>query len=218
MRQRPGSTLTLDQAYQAVYLWMFHVGEPPTDITERGAQAVELRSTGLSSFVRVPDKPIGQRTVLAVLASEPDERTRIIFSAAGFTPAAIGIAEAQRIALFSLDHDGSAYPANGRASIIAPADEVPAPFTVEEVETEEEQVTSSFANWGKTDFRADEWIDCPKCGTNQHHSLEACRVCGASLREATPHGSPPPGSMFRWRECGSHDIEVVTARDPAAHA
>jgi DNA-directed RNA polymerase subunit RPC12/RpoP len=215
MREGPGSTLTLDQAYQAAYLWMFHIGEPPTDIAERGPQAVELRSTGITSFVRVPDKPVGQRTVLAILASEPDDRTRTIFSASGFTPAAVSIAEAQGIALFSLGPDGRAYPRNGRASIIAPADEPPAPFTMPVVE---DDLTMAFENWGKTEFQSDEWIDCPECGTNQHHSLDNCRVCGAPLQKNTSLGSPPDGVVYRCRECGSHDIEIVAANDPAKHA
>lgn len=215
MRDGPGSSLTLDQAYQAVYLWMFHIGEPPTNVAERGAQAIELRSTGLSVFVRVPDGPIGQRTVLAVLASEPDERTRVIFSAAGFTAAAVGIAETQGIALFSLDREGRADPRNGRASAIAPADELPAPFTAVEVE---ENITAAFEDWGKTEFLADEWIDCPVCGANQHHTLDTCRVCGASLREVGSIGSLPDGVVYRCRECGSHDIEVVAANGPTRHA
>jgi len=194
---------------------MFHVGEPPTEIAERGAHAVELRSQGLASFVRVPDRPISQRTVLAVLASEPDDRTRLIFSAAGFTPAAISIAEAQGIGLFSLDGTGRAHPMNAHATTLAPIDELAAPFTVEETE---ETITSEFSDWGKTEFATDEWIDCPACGTNQHHSLDVCRVCGASMDGATSLGSPPDGVTYRCRECGSHDIEVVAAHDQATHA
>ncbi len=215
MRDGPGSVLTLDQAYQATYLWMFHVGEPPTEVAERGLQAVELRSTRFAVFVRVPDRPIGQRTVLAVLASEPDARTRIIFSAAGFTPAAISIAQAQGIALFSLDRNGRARPQNGRASAIAPTDEPPAPFT--EVVAEEEKLTKAFADWGKTDFREEEWIDCPGCGTNQHHTLDNCRVCGASLRGTTSAAAPPEGFVYRCNACGSHDVEVVRADDVVKH-
>ncbi len=212
MREGRGSVLTLDQAYQATYLWMFHVGEPPTEVTERGLQAVELRSKGLAAFVRVPDRPIGQRTVLAVLASEPEDRTRVIFSAAGFTPAAISIAQAQGIALFALDRNGRARPQNGRASAIAPIDDAPAPFTETVVE---EELTKAFSDWGKTDFRKDEWIDCPSCGTNQHHTLDNCRVCGASLRGTTSTAAPPDGFVYRCKECGSHDVEVVRADDVA---
>ena len=79
MRHESVPTLTLDQAYQAAYLWLFHVEEPPTEISERGPQSVELRSEGVAAFVRIPDRPLNQRTVLAVLATEPDNRSRLLF-------------------------------------------------------------------------------------------------------------------------------------------
>lgn len=215
MHNGSGSTLTLDQAYQAAYLWMFHIGEPPSEITERGSQAVELRSQALAAFVRVPNGPLNQRTVLAVLATDTADRKRVIFSAAGFTPAAVSIAEAQGIALFALADDGVARPQNGRASALSSAEDAPAPFATAPVEDDQ---TLSAANWGRTEFPDDEWIDCPGCGTNQHHSLEACRVCGTPLRETASLGSPPDGLEYQCRECGSHNIEIVAASDPAHRA
>ena len=213
MHDGSGPSLTLDQAYQAAYLWMFHIGEPPTDISEKGSHAVELHSADLAAFVRVPDRPLNQRTVLAVLATETDGDKKIIFSASGFTPAAISIAEAQGIALLSLGSDGAAAPQNGQASALAPIDDPPAPFAV--VSKDDDEDTASFANWGKSDFVADEWIDCPGCGTNQHHTLDACRLCDTPLRDAPSLGSTPDGLDYRCRECGSHDVEVVAANDHA---
>ena len=211
-----GPMLTLDQAYQAAYLWMFHIGEPPTEIIEKGSRSVELRSTGLAAFIRIPDQPLNQRTVLAVLAADSDGRRRIIFSASGFSPPAISIAEAQGIALFTLGSDGTAHPQNGQASALAPKDTPPAPFAA--AAPQEDNVVAAFSDWGKSDFSADEWVDCPGCGTNQHHTLDACRVCGASLENAASLGSPPDGLEYRCRECGSHDVEFVAANDPAHQA
>jgi hypothetical protein len=76
-------------------------------------------------------------------------------------------------------------------------------------------VVAAYSDWGTTDFSADEWVDCPGCGTNQHHSLDACRLCGTALHEATSLGSAPDGLDYRCRECGSHDVENVAASDPA---
>ncbi|MCL1692172.1 MAG: hypothetical protein M3096_00670, partial [Actinomycetia bacterium] len=211
MHDGPGSPLTLDQAYQAAYLWMFHVGEPPTEIVERGSHAVELRSTELAAFVRVPDRPLNQRTVLAVLATESDGRKQVIFSGAGFSPPAISIAEAQGIALFSLESDGSARPRNGQAAALTTTDAPPTPFAVAPTEG---GIVAAFSEWGKTDFSADEWIDCPGCGTNQHHTLDACRLCGTAFRDEASLGSAPDGLDYRCRECGSHDVEIVAANDP----
>jgi len=212
MRSESASMLTLDQAYQAAYLWMFHVGEPPVEIAERGAQSVELRSEGMAAFVRVPDRPLNQRTVLAVLATEPDHRVRLIFSTKGFTPAAISIADAQGIALFSLDTEGSAHPVNGPGAEIAPP-EAPSPPFPQRQGDEEFKITK--ANWGRTEFPEDEWIDCPGCGTNQHMTLEACRICGVSLATAGTSESGAANIVYQCLDCGSHNIDAVPALDPA---
>jgi hypothetical protein len=100
------------------------------DIIERGSHAVELRSTGLEALVRVPDRPLNQRTVLAVLSTDSEDRKPVIFSATGFRPPAISIAEAQGVSPFSLGSDGAATPQIGQASAISPADAPPAPFAV----------------------------------------------------------------------------------------
>ena len=212
MRSEPASMLTLDQAYQAAYLWMFHVGEPPVEIAERGAQSVELRSEGMAAFVRVPDRPLNQRTVLAVLATEPDHRVRLIFSTRGFTPAAISIAEAHGIALFSLDAEGSAAPINGPGAEIAPLEAPPPPFPQHHAD---EDFTITKANWGRTEFPEDEWVDCPGCGTNQHLTLEACRICGVSLATARTSETGAADIAYQCLDCGSHNIEAVPTRDPA---
>jgi len=215
MRPESVSTLTLDQAYQAAYLWMFHVGEPPVEIAERGAQSVELRSEAMAAFVRVPDRPLNQRTVLAVLATEPDHRTRLIFSTRGFTPAAISIAEAQGIALFSFDAEGSALPDNSQGAELAPPEGPPPPFP-ERAADDDHRVTK--ANWGRTAFPEDEWIDCPGCGTNQHMTLEACRICGVPLAKASAPDSAPSNIVYQCLDCGSRNIDAVPTLDPARQA
>jgi len=212
MRHESVSTLTLDQAYQAAYLWMFHVGEPPTEIAERGSQSVELRSERIASFVRIPDRPLNQRTILAVLASEPDDRSRLIFSTAGFSPGAISIAEAQNIALFELDAEGSAIPVNDQAARLAPLEPPEPPFQRSHVD---DDTVHTKAERVRAEFPGDEWIDCPRCGTNQHVSLDACRVCGADLEAASAGGGSPAHEVYRCRDCGSRNIETVTQSDAA---
>jgi DNA-directed RNA polymerase subunit RPC12/RpoP len=212
MRHGSDSTLTLDQAYQAAYLWMFHVGEPPVDITERRAQSVELRSEGMAAFVRVPDRPLNQRTVLAVLATESDDRARLIFSSRGFTPGAISIAEAQGIALFSFDSEGTALPENRRAARVAPREGPPPPFPAQQAE---EELTLSQESGESTGFADGEWIDCPGCGTNQHHTLDICTICGASLAKADAPGEAREDIVFRCSDCGSHNVVAVPTRDTA---
>jgi hypothetical protein len=215
MRHESVSTLTLDQAYQAAYLWMFHIGEPPTEIAERGPQSVELRSEGIAAFVRVPDRPLNQRTVLAVLATEPDDRSRLVFSTAGFTPGAISIAEAQGIALFEFDVEGSAIPQNGRAVRLAPLDPPAPPF---KRSTVTDDTVLSKATWGRTEFPDKEWVDCPGCGTNQHVSLDACRICGVALETGSPASGAKADVAYRCLDCGSRNIEAVAPSDAARRA
>lgn len=212
MRHESVSTLTLDQAYQAAYLWMFHVGEPPTEIAERGAQSVELRSERITAFVRIPDRPLNQRTILAVLASEPDDRSRLIFSTAGFSPGAISIAEAQNIALFEFDGEGSAIPINGQAARLAPLEPPEPPFTRSHID---EDTVRTKANRGRSEFPDAEWLDCPSCGTNQHVSLDACRICGADLEGASATGGSRAHEVHQCLDCGSRNIETATQSDKA---
>jgi hypothetical protein len=193
---------------------MFHVDEPPVEITERGTQSVELRSEGMAAFVRVPDHPLNQRTVLAVLATEPDHRMRLIFSTSGFTPGAVSIAEAQGIALFSLNVEGTAVPENGRAAKVAPSEGPPPPFPQRRT-VEESKITK--ANWGRTEFPDDEWIDCPSCGTNQHRTLEACRMCGESLA-AGAREAGQANAVYQCLDCGSRNVDVVPTSDAAHRA
>jgi DNA-directed RNA polymerase subunit RPC12/RpoP len=213
MRHESVPTLTLDQAYQAAYLWLFHIEKPPTEITERGPQSVELRSEGVAAFVRIPDRPLNQRTVLAVLATEPDNRSRLIFSTAGFTPGAISIAEAQGIALFELDSEGSAIPQNGHAALLAPLDPPAPPF---KRSTANDDTALTKASWGRTEFPNEDWIDCPGCGTNQHVSLDVCRTCGAEMDADSPGGDARTEVVYRCADCGSHNTEAVALSD-AAH-
>ena len=212
MRHESVSTLTLDQAYQAAYLWMFHAGQPPVEIAERGTQSVELRSEGTVAFVRVPDRRLSQRTVLAVLATESDDRARLIFSSRGFTPGAISIAEAQGIALFTFDSEGTALPENGQAANVSPRDAPPPPFASRQPE---EGLTPSPENWESSELAADEWVDCPACGTNQHHTLDTCRVCGGSLATAGAPTEAREGIVYRCLDCGSHNVDAVATRIPA---
>jgi len=44
--------LTLEQAYEAAYLWLFHVDLPPTEVIEKPPEMVEMYSESLVSWVR----------------------------------------------------------------------------------------------------------------------------------------------------------------------
>ena len=210
MRPEAPAKLTLEQAYEAVYLWLFHIDQAPNRVLEKPPEMVELFSEGLVSWVRVGAE-VQQKAIIALLQID-DERKKVIFSAAGFSPGAVSISESQGVALFTLLADGSVRPDTGYAVMMMPAQSPPPPFAI----SAEEDETTMPSAWGTTKFDSSVWVDCPECGTNQHISLGSCRVCGTRLiRERT---GPLPEVRYKCRDCGSHDIEVITTLDDSTEA
>ena len=225
--------LSLDQAYQAAYLWLDHAGDPPIEISEPAHGSVELITDRAFVRVRSSTTPVEQSSVLALLRAAESGKRLIIFSPSGFSPGALSIAETQGIALFTLDSTGRAIAETTHARSIAPATEPDPPFTPAPTPMEDD-----FWNVAPQPRPADEdaeedgteeaddgiqaattdWFDCPKCGTTHHRNAKFCRECGSSLQDAlTEDDEVPsdtasgrvPGTMLRCRTCGSHDIELV---------
>lgn len=194
--------LTLEQAYEAAYLWLFHIDQPPTEVVENPPEMVELYSEELISWVRASAK-VPQKAILAMLQLD-DERKKAIFSVAGFSTGAVSIGESHGVALFTLRADGSVRAETGHAIMMMPNQTPPAPFAL----PPEEEGLNPSPTWGTTKFDSDVWIDCPECGTNQHVSLDTCRVCGTRL--VPDRHSPLSETVYTCQNCGSHDIEVTT--------
>ncbi|GMQ84712.1 MAG: hypothetical protein BMS9Abin07_0276 [Acidimicrobiia bacterium] len=194
--------LTLEQAYEATYLWLFHVDQPPTEVVEKPPEMVEMYSEKLLSWVRAGRK-VPQKSILALLQLE-DQRKKAIFSAGGFSPGAVSVSESHGVALFVLRPDGSVAAETGHAAIMMPKEGPPPPFAVED---EPDPLAGSPGNWGTTKFDSTVWVDCPECGTNQHVSLDSCRACGTRLVKEKL--APIEDPEYKCRVCGSHDIEVI---------
>lgn len=194
--------LTLEQAYEAAYLWLFHIDQPPTEVVENPPEMVELYSEELISWVRATAE-VPQKAILAMLQLD-DERKKAIFSVAGFSTGAVSISESHGVALFSLRADGSVQAETGHAIMMMPNQSPPAPFAL----PPEEEGTNTSKAWGTNKFDSNVWIDCPECGTNQHASLDTCRVCGTRL--VPDRRSPLSEPVYTCQNCGSHDIEVTT--------
>ena len=208
-RARP-KRLTLEQSYEAAYLWLFHIEQPPTEVIENPPEQVELYSDELMSWVRA-SKEVSQKAILAMLNVE-DSRKKAIFSAEGFSPGAISISESQGVSLFSIGRDGSVRAETGHAIMMMPNNAPPAPFAVP---ADADELPNLSNTWGTTHFDSDVWVDCPECGTNQHVSLDSCRVCGSRL--IRQQLSPLSGPQYKCRDCGSHDIEVLNPGMPSDH-
>jgi hypothetical protein len=221
MGTQRNSQLTLDQAYQATYLWLDHIGDPPLDISEPAHGSVELRTERAFIRVRSSEGPVEQSSVLALLrAAEPGKKL-LLFSPSGFSPGALSIAETQGIGLFTLDSHGRALPETTHARAVAPETEPDPPFAPEPVEEED-----SF--WSYTppprididdvdsvddeddeddegiDAGATDWSDCPACGTTHYRNANFCKECGTRM-QADSHEGP----HMRCRTCGGNNIETV---------
>jgi DNA-directed RNA polymerase subunit RPC12/RpoP len=215
--------LTLDQAYQAAFLWLDHIGQPPTSISEPANGVIELRSDELVGRLRWSRTPINQAAVLAMLRQSDTSVKRVLFSVTGYTPGAVSLADTQGVALMSFDSTGRAQPQNAHGIALSPGDTAPVPFPPQSDIHEELPVVTAPPEHMEYDL--DEWIDCPRCGLTHHAKSNFCMSCGADL-----HGPPPPpepkrrrkedkapaeaqptatGPRLRCKTCGSDDIELI---------
>jgi len=120
--------LTLDQAYQAAFLWLDHIDQPPAAISEPTDGVIEMKSDRLLTRIRWGRSPINQAAVLAILRVPVEEQKRVVFSVTGFTPGAVSLADTQAVALFTFDEVGMAKPENAHAIALVPGDPLEPPF------------------------------------------------------------------------------------------
>lgn len=205
--------LTLDQAYQATYLWLDHAGDPPVNISEPAHGSVELHTDNAFVRVRSSEGPVEQSSVLALLRAAEKGKKLLLFSPSGFSPGALSIAETQGIGLFTLDSHGRAIAETTHARTITPATEADPPFAPDDDDDEEE------AFWSYTpppaeddpedgegiDAGTQDWSDCPSCGTTHYRNAKFCKECGTPMQAKKGHSD----SGMRCKACGSHDIEVL---------
>lgn len=131
MAKPTSDQLTLDQAYQAAFLWFDHKGEPPIEITEPAHGSVQLITETIFARVRWATHRAGQASVLAVLKSATDGKRVALFSASGFTAGAIAVAESQGVALYSFDLFGTAHAMTTHARSLQPDTPPDPPFAPE---------------------------------------------------------------------------------------
>lgn len=214
MGNRSDSQLTLDQAYQATYLWLDHAGDPPVNISEPAHGSIELHTEKAFVRVRSSDGPVEQSSVLALLRAAEKGKKLILFSPSGFSPGALSIAETQGIALFTLNTHGRAFAETTHARLVSPDTEPDPPFAPDNVEDEEETFWSytpppsieedTLGDGEDNAGGAQDWSDCPSCGTTHYHNANFCKDCGTSMRV-----DAEAKATMRCRTCGGHDIEVL---------
>lgn len=226
MPDTASNVLSLDQSYQAAFLWFDHKGEPPDEITEPAHRSVQLTTDKTFARVRWSDKPVEQKSVLALLQAAPQDKRLVIFSASGYTTSAISVAESQGIALYSFDSTGIAHPKTTRAKSLAPSKGQEPPFPPPEVEETDDDdfwatskpkpkepeadEASALEDVPTLDANPDDWTDCPSCGTTHFRNAQFCRSCGTHLESGDPH--PHSATVtelgLRCRTCGGIDIAI----------
>lgn len=214
MRNPRDNQLTLDQAYQATYLWLDHAGDPPVDITEPAHGSVELHTAKAFVRVRSSEGPVEQSSVLALLRAADTGKKLLLFSPSGFSPGALSIAETQGIALFTLDANGRAIPETTHARSVSPDTEPDPPFATDPVDEEDSFWTYSSppgrheveeTDDEGIDADTSDWLDCPACGSTHYRNAKFCKACGTKLQTDSDEGH----AQMRCRNCGSHDIETL---------
>lgn len=221
--------LTLDEAYQAAFLWFDHKGEPPLEISEPAHGSIELMTETTLARVRMGETPADQSSVLALLRVDPGDKRLAIFSTSGFTPGAISVAETQGIALYEFDLTGAAQAKTTHARTLAPPTPPDPPFRRQDAETKDDrwgdqQLPGQRAGTSPPpmppdasattpltiDVDDDEWSECPTCGTTHFKNARFCRSCGTDLIAGVPHGRTmsSDGQTLICKTCGSFDIGV----------
>ncbi len=222
--------LTLEEAYQAAFLWFDHKGEPPLEITEPGHGSIQLETETTLARVRMGESPADQASVLSLLRVDPGNKRLAIFSTSGFTTGALSVAETQGIALYEFDLEGAAHPKTTHARSLAPDTAPEPPFAKQRADNEPNpwgaiQLPGQLASVAAPEtapvepvadentaieIDGDEWSECPTCGTTHFKNARFCRSCGTDLVTGIPHGRvlSTDGGTLVCSTCGGFDITV----------
>jgi len=220
----PARHLSLDEAYEAAFVWLDAFGELPSSITEPAANVIEMRGESVLARIRWSETPVAQGAVLALLRAADEPARLILFSPSGFSAGARTLAESQGVALFRLDADGRAVAVNSFAELLQP-DDVPAPFAPKTAADPAPPPTVTAPRRpaaGESpappmaallpppveepgDLRLEprralgtdatpERIACPECGFSHGPTARFCTRCGADLRASS---NPAPSTPPR---------------------
>jgi hypothetical protein len=227
-------TVSLAEAYHVAQRWLTFLGAVPEKITEPADGIIELRSAGLVTRIKFDRAAIAPSAILAMLkATEGEAVRRLLFSVTGFTDGAKSLGESRGFGLFDIDAVGDVHPHTTYARSLIPSEPLEPAFLHVPVPEEEDPEAPSNPFHDSPDPAA--WVDCPRCGTTQHYTVEVCVTCGADISArgrvtgaggamATGGGyvapvqqprqasvvprAPAGGPRLRCRTCGSHDIEL----------
>lgn len=232
-------TVTLAEAYHVAQRWLTFLGAVPEKVTEPADGIIELRSAGLVTRIKFDRVAVTPSAILAMLkATDGEAVRRLLFSATGFTDGAKSLGESRGFGMFDIDAMGDVHPHTTYARSLVPSEPLEPAF-LHSPSVEETGGEAPLNPFGPVEEGTPgEWIDCPRCGITQHHSVDLCVSCGADMAErgrmVSPAGpnslaagpaaaqhqlggqpaasgvpkAPVGGPRLRCRTCGSHDIEL----------
>ncbi len=174
-------TVSLAEAYHVAQRWLTFLGAVPEQITEPADGIIELRSAGLVTRIKFDRTAVAPSAILAMLkATDGEAVRRVLFSVTGFTDGAKSLGESRGFGLLDIDAIGDVHPHTTYARSLVPSEPLEPAFL--HSPAEEEEVPDAPRNpFGPVDEKAGEWVDCPRCGVTQHHSVEICVSCGADV-------------------------------------
>lgn len=214
--------LTLDQAYQAAFLWFDHKGEPPLEISEPVHGSVQLITETTFARVRWATSPADQASVLSAMRFAVKDKRVAIFSASGFTTGAISVAETQGIALYSFDSWGVAHAKTTHARALAPKTPPDPPFAPQQSEENrgdfwmQQTQSTKYLEPESTEpaepvvVDPDDWSECPTCGMTHFRTAKYCRECGTHLASGVTHARDLSIADLdlACETCGGTDIKL----------
>lgn len=175
-------TVSLAEAYHVAQRWLTFLGAVPERITEPADGIIELRSPGLVTRIKFDRTAVTPSAILAMLkATDGEPVRRLLFSVTGFTDGAKSLGESRGFGLFDIDSIGDVHPHTTYARSLVPSEPLEPAFLHSPTPEEKLQQMAPLNPFGPVVDNASEWVDCPRCGVTQHHSVEVCVSCGADV-------------------------------------
>jgi ribosomal protein L37E len=191
-------TVSLAEAYHVAQRWLTFLGAVPEKITEPADGIIELRSPGLVTRIKFDRASLAPSAIIAMLkATDGEPVRRLLFSVTGFTDGAKSLGESRGFGLFDIDAIGDVHPHTTYARSLVPSEPLEPAFlhSPPPDDTGDDLPVNPFP---LDENAAQEWIDCPRCGVTQHHSVDVCVSCGADVSARGRVSAPQQGPAGKY--------------------
>lgn len=175
-------TVSLAEAYHVAQRWLTFLGAVPEKITEPADGIIELRSPGLVTRIKFDRAALAPSAIIALLkATDGEPVRRLLFSVTGFTDGAKSLGESRGFGLFDIDAIGEVHPHTTYARSLIPSEPLEPAFLHSPSHDDAEDAVPVNPFGPVEESTEKEWLDCPRCGVTQHHTVDVCVSCGADV-------------------------------------